>query len=75
VRGVVIDMYEPYIQLIKQCFPNAEIIIDRFHVVQHLNRAMNQLRIQTMKKFPIHSVEYKLLMNASLKLSHFQRKR
>lgn len=50
VKTVTMDMYSPYISLVEACFPNAEIIIDRFHIVQHLNRALNQVRIQTMKK-------------------------
>ncbi|SPT61071.1 Transposase and inactivated derivatives [Aerococcus viridans] len=50
VRTVTIDMYLPYIQVIKDCFPNARMIIDRFHIVQLLNRALNQIRIQEMKK-------------------------
>lgn len=48
VKTITMDMYSPYIGLIKDCFPKAEIIIDRFHIVQHLNRALNQVRIQTM---------------------------
>ena len=39
-------MYEPYI-LIKQLFPNAKII-DRFHIVQSLNRALNMSRVHVM---------------------------
>ena len=50
VKTVTMDMYSPYIQVIKDCFPNAEMIIDRFHIVQLLNRALNQVRIQEMKK-------------------------
>lgn len=49
VETVCIDMYEPYIQLIHACFPNVKIIKDRFHIVQHINRALNSLRIQVMK--------------------------
>src|SRR5699024_1386726 len=49
VQTVTIDMYSPYIGVIKSCFPNAKIIIDRFHIVQHLNRYLNQMRIKTMK--------------------------
>ena len=48
VKTVTMDMYSPYIGVIKGCFPNAEIIIDRFHIAQHLNRGLNQIRIQTM---------------------------
>ena len=48
VKQIVIDMYAPYIGLIKSCFPNADIIIDRFHIIQHLNRALNKHRITVM---------------------------
>lgn len=48
VKTVTMGMYLPYIGLIKACFPKANIIIDRFHIVQHLNRALNHVRIQTM---------------------------
>lgn len=48
VKTVTMDMYSPYIRLNKDCFPTVKIIIDRFHIVQHLNRALNQVRIQIM---------------------------
>lgn len=32
-------------------FPNAEIVPDRFHIVQHINRSFNQLRVQIMNRF------------------------
>ena len=41
-------MYESYMSLIKQLFPNAKIIIDRFHIVQSLNRALNMSRVHVM---------------------------
>lgn len=50
VKYVVIDMYAPYISLIKKMFKNATIIFDKFHIVQHLNRAFNKTRIDTMNK-------------------------
>lgn len=50
VKSVTIDMYSPYFRVIKDSFPNAKIIIDRFHIVQLLNRALNQVRIREMKK-------------------------
>jgi len=50
VKTVTMDMYSPYIQVIKNCFPRAEIIIDRFHIVQLLNRALNQIRVEEMNK-------------------------
>src|SRR5699024_11821339 len=39
-----------YPYAIKEIFPNAEIIIDRFHIVQQLNRALNNKRIQVMNE-------------------------
>ena len=41
-------MYEPYISLIKTTFPNGKIIIDRFHIAQALNRALNIARVAAM---------------------------
>lgn len=37
--------------LIKEVFPNAKIIIDRFHIVQALNRALNMARVTAMNTF------------------------
>lgn len=46
-----IDIYQPYIVLIQELFPNAKIIIDRFHIVQSLNRALNIVRVTVMNSF------------------------
>lgn len=51
VKYVVMDMNAPYEQLVHKVFPNAEIVIDRFHIVQHINRAFNQIRVQVMNSF------------------------
>jgi transposase len=48
VKFVVMDMYSPYISLVKKCFPNARIIFDRFHIVNLLSRALNKTRIKVM---------------------------
>lgn len=44
VKTITIDIYTPYIVLIEEMFPNAKIILDRFHIVQNLLRALNKLR-------------------------------
>ena len=49
VKLIVIDMYSPYISLIKKMFPNAEIIIDKFHLVQLISTSLNKTRINLMK--------------------------
>lgn len=50
VKFIVIDMYSPYISLILKLFPNAKIIIDKFHLVQLISRSLNKTRINIMKK-------------------------
>lgn len=49
VKLIVIDMYSPYISLIKKMFPNAEIIIDKFHLVNLISTSLNKTRISIMK--------------------------
>lgn len=51
VKTITIDMYAPYINVIQACFPNAKIIIDKFHLVQALNRELNRTRIQVMNQY------------------------
>lgn len=51
VEVITMDMYSPYYRLAKQLFPKAKIVLDRFHIVQHLSRAMNRVRIQIMNQF------------------------
>lgn len=50
VKFLVTDMNAPYIELTKKVFPNAKVIIDRFHIVRHLNDAFNQFRVREMKR-------------------------
>lgn len=34
--------------IIKKYFPNARIIIDRFHIIQNINRELNKERVRLM---------------------------
>ena len=61
VEYVTTDMYKPYIDLAKKVFPNANIVVDKFHIVQLLTRELNKLRINEMKKLNTRSREYKIL--------------
>lgn len=77
VKVMTMDMFSPYYQLTKQLFPHAQIVLDRFHIIQHLSRAMNRVRIQIMHQFDRKSQEYralkrywKLIQQDSRKLSH-----
>lgn len=61
VKVVTVDMSGSYIPMIPKLFPNAKMVIDRFHIVQHISRALNQTRIQLMKPFDKKSLEYRAL--------------
>ena len=55
------DMFSPYYDIARKFFPNAKIVLDRFHIVHHLSRAMNRVRIKIMNQFDRRSHEYKAL--------------
>ena len=51
VKMVCTDMNAGYMAMIKDIFPNATVVIDRFHIIQALNNSLNNLRIRIMKRF------------------------
>ena len=61
MKIVTLDRSGSYIPLIKALFPNAKIVLDRFHIVQYMSRALNQTRIQIMKQYDKKSLEYRAL--------------
>ncbi|WP_370596805.1 ISL3 family transposase [Streptococcus pseudopneumoniae] len=61
VKIITMDMFSPYYDLARQLFPNAKIVLDRFHIVQHLSRAMSRVRVQIMNQFDRKSHEYKAI--------------
>lgn len=61
VKTVTMDLNFYYQDIVRACFPNAQIIIDRFHMVQMLTRSLNSLRVAVMKKFKKGTREYSLL--------------
>lgn len=69
VKEVCTDMDSFFIAIIKQCFPNAKIVVDHFHVIQWGIKLMRDQKmiIQEVKreKFPINQ----LLMKPAQKLS------
>src|SRR5699024_8324891 len=50
VKPVTMDMYTLYILVIMTCFSRAEIIIDRFNIVQLLNLSLIQIRVEETTK-------------------------
>ncbi|RSJ96655.1 Transposase [Streptococcus cristatus] len=77
VKIITMDMFSPYYDIARNLFPCSKIILDRFHIVQHLSRAMTRVRVQIMKQLDRKSYEYKalkrywkLIQQDSRKLSH-----
>lgn len=50
VKFIITDMYQPYIQLSRSLFKNAEIVIDRFHIVGQAYTALNITRVKLCTK-------------------------
>lgn len=51
VKYVVIDMWDTYKQVSLDVFPNAIIAVDSFHVIKHLNLAIDIIRLKVMRKY------------------------
>jgi transposase len=50
VRIVCMDMWAAYAKAVREKLPNAQILFDRFHVVQHLNQAVDEVRRSEMRR-------------------------
>ncbi len=61
VRVITVNLFGNYIPIIKFLFPKAKIVLNRFHIIQHLNRAMIATRIAIMKNFDKHSLLYRAM--------------
>ena len=60
IKYICMDMYTPYISLVNSIFPAAKIVIDKFHIVNLVNRAFNQTRISIMNSIQDDSLKRKL---------------
>ena len=69
VKYICMDMYVPYISLVNSILPNAEIVIDKVHIVNLVNRAFNQTRISIMNSIQDDSLKrkFKLFWKSLLK--------
>ena len=63
VKEVCVDMWGGFPKVIKEVFPNAAIIIDRFHVMKLVSKSLNRLRV---------NLGFKGLINRYLLLSNNQ---
>ncbi len=63
VKYVIIDMYVPYLEVSKVMFPNAVVVIDKFHYVRYIMKALDKIRIRLQKEYGYNSKNYNLLKN------------
>lgn len=52
IACVCIDMSKAFIKGIKDVFPNAKITFDPFHLIQHMNTAVGEVRASEAKLYP-----------------------
>jgi len=50
VEVVVMDMHEPFRQAVHMCLPRASIVADKFHVITHVNQALDKVRTRLQSK-------------------------
>lgn len=60
ITDVACDYWDAYITTAQTCFPQATLILDRFHVVKWLNEALDTFR-KTLRKSDKHNPHYKKL--------------
>lgn len=50
VKGICCDMWQPYISMLKECYPDAVLVFDRFHIVQRLLKAVDDVRREEVRE-------------------------
>jgi transposase len=69
LRVVCMDMWAPYAKLVKDHAPQAQLLFDRFHIVKHLNEAVDTVRRQlwrsvtSKQKVAVKGTRWLLLKN------------
>ena len=57
IKVVCTDMWKAYLQVIKEKIPHAINILDRFHVMQKFSKALDQIRVQEVKRLKAEGKE------------------
>lgn len=58
VRHVSIDLSLAFRKMVQECFPNAQIAADKFHVVRLANDALDSIRKEVQKNLPKEQRRY-----------------
>jgi transposase len=62
LQGICCDMWKPYVEVIRECAPQATLVFDKFHIVRHLMEAVDQVRRDEIRE---KGKEHKDLMKDS----------
>jgi transposase len=69
LQTVCMDMWAAYAKLVREHAPNAQILFDRFHIVKHLNEAVDAVRrelwrqLTAKERTPFKGTRWLLLKN------------
>jgi transposase len=79
VQFFVCDMWQPYVDLAKAFFPNAKIIIDKYHFIRQVTWAIENVRKRLQKTMPYDLRKYykrsrKLILSRYHKLNDENKK-
>ena len=44
VKAVAMDMHDPFRQAVQMCLPMAKVVVDKFHLIRHVNDALDKVR-------------------------------
>ena len=62
VKAVIIDLYVPYKEVIKICFPKAIIVADPFHYTNHVIDALDKVRMRLVHESEENKKSYEYYM-------------
>ena len=80
VKGVAMDMHEPFRQAVRMCLPQAKVVVDKFHLIRHINGALDKARSRLQggskkgKRRDLFKSRYTLLKGAE-RLSDWEKER
>ena len=65
VKVVICDLYQPYYEVVKICFPNAIFVADPFHYTRYVMEGLDNVRIRLEHEYEEDkkSYEYRMLKN------------
>ncbi|TCT09385.1 transposase [Natranaerovirga pectinivora] len=58
VEFFVSDMWQPYVDIARNYFPNAKIIIDKYHFIRQVTWAIEKVRKRLQRSMPINLRKY-----------------